>query len=78
MRKSKTEIELASMRSLYGFLLMDSKGAESSCREGLAKVPNQDMFLSRVTWKKRASSSSYVSRASSRKLMPSKEYARLS
>ena len=77
-RKSKTDIEFASIKSRYGFLLTESNGVESSFAESVIKDPNHVKLFSLRTWKNNASSSSYVSSASSWRLMPSKDDARLS
>lgn len=78
IRKSKTEMLFARMSSLYGFLDMESRGAESSVGVGVISVPNQDRFFSFETWSNEDSSSSYCTRASSNKVIPSNDVARLS
>ena len=78
IRKSKTEIVLARMRSRYGFFVTDKRGVESSFGAGEMRLPNHDKFFSRRTWKNDASSSSYWIKASWKRFTPSKELARLS
>lgn len=67
----------AKIRSRYDFFVSDRSGAESSLGEGSTKFPNHSV-LSFMTWKKDASSSSNWISASSGRLAPSNEFARLS
>lgn len=69
---------LPRIKSLYGFLVVERRSAESSSGSGDISEPNQVRFRSRTTWKKAASSSLYCPRASSKRFMPSREIARLS
>ena len=78
MRKSKIDMVLPRIKSLYGFLVVERRGAESSSGSGDINEPNQVRFRSRTTLKKADSSSLYCSRASSKRLIPSREIARLS
>jgi hypothetical protein len=78
MRRSKTDIVFATIRSRYGFLVTESSGKESSFGAGMMRVPNQDRFFSLSTCAKDNSSSSWQRKASSKRFIPLNDAARLS